>query len=75
VPGTPGISNHCAADSSKTLAECWDYRGQPGRVAGQSRVCRRHEFSGHQKNEMSIVHQTGERDYDAVRTAYARHEI
>src|SRR6202040_4368213 len=24
---------------------------------------------------MSIVHQTGERDYDAVRTAYARHEI
>src|SRR4029077_5233642 len=27
------------------------------------------------KNEMSIVHQTGERDYDAVRTAYARHEI
>ncbi len=27
------------------------------------------------KNEMNIVHQTGERDYDAVRTAYARHEI
>jgi UDP-N-acetylglucosamine--N-acetylmuramyl-(pentapeptide) pyrophosphoryl-undecaprenol N-acetylglucosamine transferase len=27
------------------------------------------------KNEMSIMHQTGERDYDAVRTAYARHEI
>jgi UDP-N-acetylglucosamine--N-acetylmuramyl-(pentapeptide) pyrophosphoryl-undecaprenol N-acetylglucosamine transferase len=27
------------------------------------------------KNEMSIVHQTGERDYEAVRTAYARHEI
>jgi UDP-N-acetylglucosamine--N-acetylmuramyl-(pentapeptide) pyrophosphoryl-undecaprenol N-acetylglucosamine transferase len=24
---------------------------------------------------LSIVHQTGERDYDAVRTAYARHEI
>jgi UDP-N-acetylglucosamine--N-acetylmuramyl-(pentapeptide) pyrophosphoryl-undecaprenol N-acetylglucosamine transferase len=27
------------------------------------------------KNELSIVHQTGERDYDAVRTAYARNEI
>jgi UDP-N-acetylglucosamine--N-acetylmuramyl-(pentapeptide) pyrophosphoryl-undecaprenol N-acetylglucosamine transferase len=27
------------------------------------------------KNEMAIVHQTGERDYDAVRTAYARREI
>jgi UDP-N-acetylglucosamine--N-acetylmuramyl-(pentapeptide) pyrophosphoryl-undecaprenol N-acetylglucosamine transferase len=27
------------------------------------------------KNEVNIVHQTGERDYDAVRTAYARHEI
>jgi UDP-N-acetylglucosamine--N-acetylmuramyl-(pentapeptide) pyrophosphoryl-undecaprenol N-acetylglucosamine transferase len=27
------------------------------------------------KNELSIVHQTGERDYDAVRTAYARREI
>ncbi len=27
------------------------------------------------KNELRIVHQTGERDYDAVRTAYARHEI
>jgi UDP-N-acetylglucosamine--N-acetylmuramyl-(pentapeptide) pyrophosphoryl-undecaprenol N-acetylglucosamine transferase len=27
------------------------------------------------KGEMSIVHQTGERDYSAVRTAYARREI
>ncbi|MGH9680036.1 MAG: undecaprenyldiphospho-muramoylpentapeptide beta-N-acetylglucosaminyltransferase [Candidatus Acidiferrales bacterium] len=28
-----------------------------------------------QKNRISIVHQTGERDYNAVREAYARHEI
>jgi len=27
------------------------------------------------KNRISIVHQTGERDYNAVRTAYARREI
>jgi UDP-N-acetylglucosamine--N-acetylmuramyl-(pentapeptide) pyrophosphoryl-undecaprenol N-acetylglucosamine transferase len=27
------------------------------------------------KNELQIVHQTGERDYDAVRTAYARREF
>jgi UDP-N-acetylglucosamine--N-acetylmuramyl-(pentapeptide) pyrophosphoryl-undecaprenol N-acetylglucosamine transferase len=27
------------------------------------------------KNELVIVHQTGERDYNAVRTAYARREI
>jgi UDP-N-acetylglucosamine--N-acetylmuramyl-(pentapeptide) pyrophosphoryl-undecaprenol N-acetylglucosamine transferase len=27
------------------------------------------------KNELTIVHQTGERDYDAVRTAYARREF
>jgi UDP-N-acetylglucosamine--N-acetylmuramyl-(pentapeptide) pyrophosphoryl-undecaprenol N-acetylglucosamine transferase len=27
------------------------------------------------KNELSIVHQTGERDYNAVRTAYAQREI
>lgn len=27
------------------------------------------------KNEMQIVHQTGERDYNALRTAYARREI
>ena len=27
------------------------------------------------KSEMAIVHQTGERDYNAVRTAYARREI
>jgi UDP-N-acetylglucosamine--N-acetylmuramyl-(pentapeptide) pyrophosphoryl-undecaprenol N-acetylglucosamine transferase len=27
------------------------------------------------KNDLSIVHQTGERDYDPVRTAYARREI
>ena len=27
------------------------------------------------KNRISIVHQTGERDYNAVRVAYARHEI
>src|SRR5260370_37800914 len=26
------------------------------------------------KNELAIVHQTGERDYNAVRTAYARRE-
>jgi UDP-N-acetylglucosamine--N-acetylmuramyl-(pentapeptide) pyrophosphoryl-undecaprenol N-acetylglucosamine transferase len=32
-------------------------------------------FLASRKNEMNIVHQTGERDYDAVRTAYARHEI
>jgi UDP-N-acetylglucosamine--N-acetylmuramyl-(pentapeptide) pyrophosphoryl-undecaprenol N-acetylglucosamine transferase len=32
-------------------------------------------FLATRKNEMSMVHQTGERDYDAVRTAYARHEI
>jgi UDP-N-acetylglucosamine--N-acetylmuramyl-(pentapeptide) pyrophosphoryl-undecaprenol N-acetylglucosamine transferase len=32
-------------------------------------------FLATRKNEMTIVHQTGERDYDAVRTAYARHEI
>src|ERR1039458_5144423 len=28
-----------------------------------------------QKNRISIVHQTGERDYNVVRVAYARHEI
>ncbi len=27
------------------------------------------------KSDLAIVHQTGERDYNAVRTAYARHEI
>jgi UDP-N-acetylglucosamine--N-acetylmuramyl-(pentapeptide) pyrophosphoryl-undecaprenol N-acetylglucosamine transferase len=27
------------------------------------------------KNELAIVHQTGQRDYNAVRTAYARREI
>src|ERR1700704_2000617 len=32
-------------------------------------------FLAARKNEISIVHQTGERDYDAVRTAYAQHEI
>lgn len=33
------------------------------------------DFLAARKNELNIVHQTGERDYDAVRTAYARHEI
>jgi UDP-N-acetylglucosamine--N-acetylmuramyl-(pentapeptide) pyrophosphoryl-undecaprenol N-acetylglucosamine transferase len=33
------------------------------------------DFLATRKNEMNIVHQTGERDYDAVRTAYARREI
>ena len=33
------------------------------------------DFLAARKNELSIVHQTGERDYDAVRTAYARREI
>ncbi|HXO61515.1 MAG TPA: undecaprenyldiphospho-muramoylpentapeptide beta-N-acetylglucosaminyltransferase [Candidatus Acidoferrales bacterium] len=33
------------------------------------------DFLATRKNEMTIVHQTGERDYDAVRTAYARREI
>src|SRR5271168_4621330 len=33
------------------------------------------DFLAARKNELSIVHQTGERDYNAVRTAYARREI
>jgi UDP-N-acetylglucosamine--N-acetylmuramyl-(pentapeptide) pyrophosphoryl-undecaprenol N-acetylglucosamine transferase len=33
------------------------------------------DFLAMRKGELSIAHQTGERDYDAVRTAYARHEI
>ena len=33
------------------------------------------QFLAKRKKELQIVHQTGERDYDAVRTAYARHEI
>jgi UDP-N-acetylglucosamine--N-acetylmuramyl-(pentapeptide) pyrophosphoryl-undecaprenol N-acetylglucosamine transferase len=33
------------------------------------------ELIAARKNELAIVHQTGERDYDAVRTAYARREI
>ncbi|HXM97546.1 MAG TPA: undecaprenyldiphospho-muramoylpentapeptide beta-N-acetylglucosaminyltransferase [Candidatus Dormibacteraeota bacterium] len=33
------------------------------------------DFLAARKNELAIVHQTGERDYDAVRTAYARREI
>ena len=31
--------------------------------------------AGRRKNRFSIVHQTGERDYNAVRVAYARCEI
>jgi UDP-N-acetylglucosamine--N-acetylmuramyl-(pentapeptide) pyrophosphoryl-undecaprenol N-acetylglucosamine transferase len=33
------------------------------------------DLLGARKNELQIVHQTGERDYNAVRTAYARREI
>ncbi len=33
------------------------------------------DLLGAQKNRISIVHQTGERDYNAVRVAYARREI
>src|SRR5438045_5183229 len=33
------------------------------------------DYLATRKNQLSIVHQTGERDYDAVRTAYARREI
>jgi UDP-N-acetylglucosamine--N-acetylmuramyl-(pentapeptide) pyrophosphoryl-undecaprenol N-acetylglucosamine transferase len=33
------------------------------------------DFLAPRKDELSIVHQTGERDYNAVRTAYARREI
>jgi UDP-N-acetylglucosamine--N-acetylmuramyl-(pentapeptide) pyrophosphoryl-undecaprenol N-acetylglucosamine transferase len=33
------------------------------------------EFLAKRKTEMQIVHQTGERDYNNVRAAYARHEM
>jgi UDP-N-acetylglucosamine--N-acetylmuramyl-(pentapeptide) pyrophosphoryl-undecaprenol N-acetylglucosamine transferase len=33
------------------------------------------DLLANQKNRISIVHQTGERDYNAVRVAYARREI
>jgi len=48
-----------------------------GRVAHQPDICRRHgpPRRAQKKNELAIVHQTGERDYNAVRTAYARREI
>src|SRR5439155_21294077 len=33
------------------------------------------DYLATRKNRLSIVHQTAERDYDALRTAYARREI
>ena len=53
-----------------------DHRRQPGGAGDQSRRGRMPPiYWPRTRNRISIVHQTGERDYNAVRVAYARREI
>src|ERR1700756_16978 len=48
--------------------------GSPGALAINRTVVDTMDRLAARKSELSIVHQTGERDYNAVRTAYARRE-
>jgi len=58
----------------KAVSVCSSPR-EPGSASDQPDSSRLHRSPRHRKNELAIVHQTGERDYNAVRTAYARREI
>ncbi len=49
--------------------------GSQGALAINRVVVDSMDLLADRKNRISIVHQTGERDYNAVRTAYARREI
>src|SRR6202166_2689533 len=48
--------------------------GSQGALAINRTVVDAMDLLAARKNELAIVHQTGERDYNAVRTAYARRE-
>jgi len=49
--------------------------GSQGALAINRTLVDSADLLAEQKNRISIVHQTGERDYNAVRVAYARREI
>jgi len=49
--------------------------GSQGSLAVNRAVVDAMDLLAPEKQRLSIVHQTGQRDYDAVRTAYARREI
>jgi len=49
--------------------------GSQGALVINRTIVRRHGSAGRKKKRLAIVHQTGERDYNAVRTAYARPRI
>src|ERR1700758_3342285 len=49
--------------------------GSPGALPVNRAFVDAMDLLATRKKEMQIVHQTGERDYNAVRTAYARREI
>ena len=72
--GAPGIFRDSRARAGRAVPYP-DHRRQPGRAGHQSRGggCRR--LAGRAKKSLFIVHQTGERDYNAVRVAYARREF
>ncbi len=82
----PGFTNRVLARISKRIATGYDVSarawgekvitgGSQGALVINRTIVDAMDRLAARKNELAIVHQTGERDYNAVRTAYARREF
>ena len=74
MPRTPGILCNRAAKTGKALPPARN-GGSQGALPINRTFMEAAEFLAKRKAEIQIVHETGERDYNNVRAAYARDEI
>jgi len=74
VSRAAGVFFDCAANSGEAF-RLLIYGGSQGALPINRVFVDAMDGLAGRKNELAIVHQTGDRDYNAVRTAYARREI
>ena len=78
VTGNPVRANFSTAPPSRSPALPFNLLitgGSRGAQPINRAVVDALDFSASEKNQLFVVHQTGERDYNAVREAYAQHRI
>ncbi len=75
LPGAQGILRDPAERASRALHDYSSRAAAAARCRSIARWSTRSTGWRRRKNQLFIVHQTGERDYNAVRVAYARREF
>ena len=74
LPGARRVFRHCSRAACEKPFRLLVTGGSQGALAINRTFVDAMDRLAARKSELSIVHQTGERDYNAVRTAYARRE-